>query len=86
MLHVAVDDATRLAYTEILPDEKKSGIALLSRSLAFFKANGVALQRIIGWAALAQCVNCFWPRRSDHSMALCVAHTFGRLGGFALMT
>jgi len=47
-LHVAIDDATRLAYTEILPDEKKeTAIAFLSRSLAFFKANGVIAERIM---------------------------------------
>jgi transposase InsO family protein len=47
-LHVAIDDATRLAYTEVLPDEKKeTAILFLSRSLAFFKANGVTAQRIM---------------------------------------
>jgi transposase InsO family protein len=47
-LHVAIDDATRLAYTEVLPDEKKeTAIAFLSRSLAFFKANGIAAERIM---------------------------------------
>ena len=38
-LHVAVDDATQLAYTEILPDERKaSAIAFLERTLAWFRA------------------------------------------------
>lgn len=47
-LHVAIDDATRLAYTELLPDEKKeTAIAFLSRSMAFFAANGVRPQRIM---------------------------------------
>ena len=47
-LHVAVDDATRLAYTEVLPDEKKkTAIAFLSRSCAFFKANGVTPERVM---------------------------------------
>ena len=47
-LHVAIDDATRLAYTEVLPDEKKeTAIAFLSRSLAFFTANGVSPERIM---------------------------------------
>ena len=47
-LHVAIDDATRLAYTELLPDEKKeTAIAFLSRSLAFFSANGVIAERIM---------------------------------------
>lgn len=47
-LHVAIDDATRLAYTEMLPDEKKeTAIAFLARSCAFFKANGVTPERIM---------------------------------------
>ena len=37
-LHVAVDDASRLAYTELLPDERKeSACAFLTRALAFFR-------------------------------------------------
>jgi transposase InsO family protein len=47
-LHVAIDDATRFAYTEVLPDEKKeTAIAFLARSLAFFRANGIAAERIM---------------------------------------
>jgi transposase len=47
-LHVAVDDASRLAYTEILPDERKeSACAFLTRALAFFKAHGVTVERVM---------------------------------------
>jgi transposase InsO family protein len=47
-LHVAIDDATRIAYTELLPDEKKeTATAFLSRSLAFFNANGIAAERVM---------------------------------------
>jgi transposase InsO family protein len=47
-LHVAVDDASRLAYTEILPDERKeSACAFLARALAFFHAHGVSVERIM---------------------------------------
>jgi transposase InsO family protein len=47
-LHVAVDDASRLAYTEILPDDRKeSAIAFLARALRFFSAHGVAVERIM---------------------------------------
>ena len=35
-VHVAVDDATRLAYAEVLPDEKATtAIAFLTRAIAF---------------------------------------------------
>jgi len=47
-LHVAIDDASRLAYTELLPDEKKeSACAFLTRALAFFTAHGVNVERIM---------------------------------------
>ena len=42
--HVAVDDASRLAYSEILPDERKAtAIAFLERSLARFAGHGVTI-------------------------------------------
>ncbi len=47
-LHVCIDDASRLAYTEILPDEKKeSACAFLTRALAFFQAHGVTVERVM---------------------------------------
>ena len=47
-LHVAVDDASRLAYTEILPDERKaSAIAFLERTLAWFARHGVTVERVM---------------------------------------
>ena len=47
-LHVAVDDATRLAYTEILPDEKKERCSeFLLRASAWFQSQGVPLQRVM---------------------------------------
>lgn len=47
-LHVAVDDASRLAYTELLPDERKeSASAFLTRALAFFKAHGINVERVM---------------------------------------
>jgi transposase InsO family protein len=47
-LHVCVDDASRLAYTEILPDERKdSACAFLGRALAFFQAHGVKVERVM---------------------------------------
>ena len=47
-LHVAIDDASRLAYTEILPDEKKtSATAFLERALVFFARHGVAVERVM---------------------------------------
>ena len=55
VLHVAIKpapakagDASRLAYTELLPDEKKqSAIAFLDRALAWFARLGVSVERIM---------------------------------------
>jgi transposase InsO family protein len=48
LVHVCVDDASRLAYTEVLPDEKKqSACAFLSRALAFFARHGVTVERVM---------------------------------------
>ena len=48
VLHVAIDDATRLAYTEVLKSETREDcIAFLTRSLAFFARHGVAVQRVM---------------------------------------
>jgi hypothetical protein len=45
---VAVDDATRLAYVEVLVDEQKpTVIGFLSRSLAWFKGQGIECRRVM---------------------------------------
>lgn len=47
-VHVAVDDATRLAYVEVLPDERKqSAAAFLDRALAWFATRGIRVQRVM---------------------------------------
>ena len=45
---MAIDDATRLAYTEVLKSETREDcIAFLMRSLAFFARHGVAVQQVM---------------------------------------
>jgi len=47
-VHVCVDDATRLAYVEVLVDEKaKTAIGFLRRALAFYAAHGIAVERLM---------------------------------------
>jgi transposase InsO family protein len=47
-VHVAVDDATRLAYVEVLADEKaKSAIAFLGRAVRFFRRYGIRVERVL---------------------------------------
>jgi transposase InsO family protein len=61
-LHVCVDDHSRLAYVELLPDERaESAIAFLRRALGFFAARGVSAERLL----------------TDNGSAF-VAHRYGR--------
>ena len=47
-VHVCVDDASRLAYLEVLPDERKeSAIAFLQRALSFFHQRRVQPRSIL---------------------------------------
>jgi transposase InsO family protein len=47
-LHVCVDDASRLAYTEILPSERKEDTtAFLLRALAWLGRHGVSVERVM---------------------------------------
>jgi len=47
-VHVAVDDASRLAYVEILPDEKRQSVTgFLVRALRYFKGLGIAVERVM---------------------------------------
>jgi transposase len=47
-VHVCVDDATRLAYAEVLPDEKATtAIGFLRRALGFYRRHGVTVERLL---------------------------------------
>ena len=47
-VHVAIDDCTRLAYAEVLSDEKAAtAIGFLRRALAFFERHGIDVERLL---------------------------------------
>jgi transposase InsO family protein len=47
-VHVAIDDATRLAYAEVLSDEKAiTAVGFLARAIAFFERHGVTVERVL---------------------------------------
>jgi transposase InsO family protein len=47
-LHVCIDDCTRLAYVEVLPDERKeSAAAFLRRAAAWYRRKGVRVERVL---------------------------------------
>jgi transposase InsO family protein len=47
-VHIAIDDCTRLAYAEVLSDEKAStAIAFLARAVAFYRRHGMTVERLL---------------------------------------
>jgi transposase InsO family protein len=47
-VHIAVDDATRLAYAEVLGDETgATAAAFLRRAVAFFARHGMTVERVL---------------------------------------
>jgi transposase InsO family protein len=47
-VHVCVDDATRLAYVEVLGDEKaRTCVGFLRRAVAFYRSHGIKVERLM---------------------------------------
>jgi len=47
-VHIAIDDCTRLAYAEVLDDERATtAIAFLKRAVAFFERHGMTVEQLL---------------------------------------
>ena len=47
-VHVCIDDASRLAFSQILPDEKKQrAVAFLKAAVAYYRSLGVTVARVM---------------------------------------
>jgi transposase InsO family protein len=47
-VHIAIDDCTRLAYAEVLEDEKATTVvAFLRRAVAFYERHGMTVQQLL---------------------------------------
>jgi transposase InsO family protein len=47
-VHVAIDDATRLAYAEVLSDERAStAVGFLRRAVAFYRRHGITVESVM---------------------------------------
>ncbi|MGZ4417186.1 MAG: IS481 family transposase [Gaiellaceae bacterium] len=47
-VHIAVDDHSRLAYAEVLPDERAvTAIGFLHRAIAFYRRYGITVERVL---------------------------------------
>jgi transposase InsO family protein len=63
-VHIAVDDHSRLAYAEVLPDEKaKTAVAVLRRAVRFYRRYGIPVERVItdngsAYVSIAHAIAC----------------------------
>ena len=63
-VHIAIDDCTRLAYAEVLPDEKATtAVGFLRRARAFYRRHGIEIQELLtdnggAYISLAHAVAC----------------------------
>jgi transposase InsO family protein len=47
-VHIAVDDYSRLAYAEVLPDEKaQTAVGFLRRAVRFYQRHGITVERVL---------------------------------------
>jgi transposase InsO family protein len=47
-VHIAIDDCTRLAYAEVLANEKATtAVGFLGRAIAYFARHGITVERVI---------------------------------------
>jgi len=47
-IHIAIDDCTRLAYVEVLGDEKATtAVGFLRRAITFYERHGITVERLI---------------------------------------
>jgi len=67
-VHVCIDDMSRLAYAEILPDERGcTASAFLRRALAFYRQHGIRVERVLtdnGSCYRSHLFRCLCLRRS----------------------
>jgi transposase InsO family protein len=63
-VHVAIDDCTRLAFAEVLPDEKATTVvAFLRRAVAFFERHGMTVEQLLtdngsGYRSMVHAIGC----------------------------
>ena len=87
-VHVAVDDYSRLAYAEVLPDEKAAtAIGFLRRAVAFYRRYGISVERLLTdngscYRATIHANRLQGPRRTPLSHAPLPAQTNGKTERF----
>ena len=60
--HAAVDDHSRLAFSELHPDERSGSVlAFIERALAFYASHGITITRILTDNAWSYTATVHWP-------------------------
>jgi len=68
-VHVCIDDASRVAFVQILPDEKKqSAVAFLSAAVAYYESLGIKVARVM--TDNGPCYKSFAFRDTCHRLGL----------------
>jgi len=63
-VHIAIDDCTRLAYAEVLSDERASTVvSFLARAVAFYERHGMVVQQLLtdnggGYRSIVHAIAC----------------------------
>jgi transposase InsO family protein len=63
-VHIAIDDYSRLAYAEVLSDEKAAtASSFLRRAVAFYRRHGITIERVLtdngaAYIAIAHAISC----------------------------
>jgi transposase InsO family protein len=63
-VHIAIDDCTRLAYAEVLSDERASTVvSFLARAVTFYERHGMAVQQLLtdngsGYRSIVHAIAC----------------------------
>jgi len=68
-VHVCIDDASRIAFTEIKPDQRKrSAVAFLKAAVAYYASLGVTVERVM--TDNGSCYRSFAFRNTCHRLGL----------------
>lgn len=68
-VHVCIDDASRIAFSKIMPDEKKeSAVAFLDAALAYYASLGIIIERVMTDNGSCYRSKAFRKACTDHSL------------------
>ncbi len=71
-VHICIDDASRVAFSKIMPDEKKERtVAFLEAALAYYGSLGITVQRVMTDNGSCYRSKAFRKACADHGLEAC---------------